>query len=124
MLVDVNTCDIREAIRLGCQAMANAFNPDDNDIPYGGASVRPVARMQGSSEAHTPGRHLNAMLHAEEAVDVELDESAVEKHTQAAMFSYSRAPLPLQRVRGADGGGRGEPVELEDHDIREGFHAL
>ena len=124
MLVDVNTCDIREAIRLGCQAMANAFNPDDNDIPYGGASVRPVARMQGSSEAHTPGRHLNAMLHAEEAVDVELDESAVEKHMQAAMFSYSRAPLPLQRVRGADGVGRGEPVELEDHDIREGFHAL
>jgi hypothetical protein len=123
-LADVNSTDIRDAIRLGCQAMGNAFDPDDDDIPYGGASVRPVAKLGGSSEAHTPGRHLNALLHAEDAAAIDIDESVVEKHARAAMFSYSRAPLPLQRVLDSHGMGRGEPVELEDHNLREGFHAL
>ena len=123
-LADVNTTDIRDAIRLGCQAMGNAFNSDDGDIPYGGASIRPIAKLGGSSESHTPGRHLNALLNADDAAGIAIDESVIEKHTRAAMYSYSRAPLPLQRVRDPEGMGYGEPVELEDHDLREGFHAL
>ena len=39
-LNDVNTTNIEDAIRLGCQAMGNAFNADDDDIPYGGAACR------------------------------------------------------------------------------------
>ena len=123
-LADVNTTDIRDAIRLGCQAMGNVFNLDDNGIPYGGASVRPVAKLAGSSEAHTPGRHLNALLNAEDAAGIAIDETVVEKHARAAMFSYSRAPLPLQRVQNPDGPGLGKPTQLEDHNVREGFHAL
>ena len=42
-LRDVNTTDIGDAIRLGCQAMGRAFNADDADMPYGGAQVRPKA---------------------------------------------------------------------------------
>jgi hypothetical protein len=118
-LQDVNTGDIRDAIELGCRAMSNAFNADDNDIPYGGASVRPVAGLGGSSEAHSPGRHLNALLNAEDAAGIRLDEDAVEKHARAAFFSYGVAPIPLHRNQP---GGR--PTELQDHDIREGFHAL
>ena len=59
-LRDVNTTDIGDAIRLGCQAMSRAFNADDADMPYGGAQVRPEAFLRGSMEGHMPGRLLNA----------------------------------------------------------------
>ena len=122
-LNDVNTTDIRDAIRLGYRAMCNAFNADDADIPYGGAQVRPEARLSGSSEAHSPGRHLNALLNAEAAAGIEIPEDSVDKHARAAFFSYSRAPLPLHRT-GDHTNGEGMPTELQDHDVREGFHAL
>ena len=122
-LQDLNTTDIRDAIRLGCHNMSHCFNADDADIPYGGAQIRPRAELGGSSEAHSPGRHLNALLNAEDAAGIELDEDAVDKHARAAFFSYSRAPLPLHRI-GVHTGGEGTPVELQDHDLREGFHAL
>ena len=32
-LSNVNTTDILESIRLGCQTMSSIFNADDNDIP-------------------------------------------------------------------------------------------
>ena len=73
-LSDVNTTDIGDAIRLGCQAMSRAFNADDADIPYGGAQVRPEAFLGGSMEGHMPGRLLNAMLAAEDAMGLDLDE--------------------------------------------------
>ena len=122
-LNDVNTTDIRDAIRLGCQNMSNAFNADDADIPYGGAQVRPQAGLGGSSEAHSPGRHLNALLNAEDAAGIDLDEDCIEKQAKAAFFSYSQAALPLHRV-GDRANGDGTPIELQDHDLREGFHAL
>lgn len=122
-LDDVNTTDIRDAICLGCRNMSNSFNADDADIPYGGAKVRPEAGFGGSSEAHSPGRHLNALLNAEDAAAIKLDEDAVEKHARAAFFSYSQAPLPLHRI-GQYRNGEGTPIELQDHDVREGFHAL
>ena len=122
-LRDVNTTDISDAIRLGCRCMCNCFNADDGDIPYFGADVRPEARLRGSSEAHTPGRHLNALLNAEDALGIEIEEDAVDRHAKAAFFSYSRLPLPLHRV-GEHTGGKGTPTELRDHNLREGFHAL
>ena len=122
-LNDVNTTDIRNAIQLGCRAMCNAFNADDGDIPYGGAQVRPEAHLAGSFEAHSPGRHLNALLNAEAATGIEIPEDAIDKHARAARFSYSQAPLPLHRL-GDLKGGEGIPVELMDHNVREGFHAL
>ena len=122
-LRDVNTTDIGDAIRLGCQAMSRAFNADDADIPYGGAQVRPEAFLSGSMEGHMPGRLLNAMLAAEDAMGLDLDEEVIDKHTRAAFFSYSRAPLPLQRI-GQHTNGEGDPIELQEHNLREGFHAL
>ncbi len=94
-LKDVNTTDIRDAIRLGCQNMCKSLNADDGDIPYGSARVRPEAGLGGSSEAHSPGRHLNAVLNAEDAAGIELDEDCIDKQANAAFFSYSRAALPL-----------------------------
>ena len=117
-LHDVNTTDIGDAIRLGCQAMGRAFNADDADMPYGGAQVRPEAFLGGSMEGHMPGRLLNAMLAAEDATGLDLDEEVIDKHARAAFFSYSRAPLPLQRI-GQHTKGEGDPIELQEHNEEE-----
>ncbi|MFN8442947.1 MAG: hypothetical protein U0175_19380 [Caldilineaceae bacterium] len=122
-LANVNTTDIAAAVRLGCQTMQNVFNADDNDIPFFRSRVRPDAFLSFNwmhSESHVPGRHLNALLNAEDALKVVLDEDAVEKHANAALFSYSGAvPLPLNRQEIG-----GSLVNFMTHNVREGFHAL
>jgi hypothetical protein len=119
-LSDVNTRDIRDAVALGCHTMSSIFDPGDRDVPYFGARARPVAMLGGTSESHVPGRHLNALLNAEDAAGMALEEDAVDKHARACFFSYGASlPLPLQRVDPA-----GQPSKLLAHDIREGFHAL
>jgi hypothetical protein len=122
-LKDVNTTDVEDAIRLGCQTMQNVFNADDNDIPFFSSRVRPDAYLGFSgahTEAHIPGRHLNALLNAEDAIGIELDESAVRKHADAAYFSFSGpVAVPLNRER-TDG-----PLNFFlTHNFREGMHAL
>ncbi|GAH76010.1 unnamed protein product, partial [marine sediment metagenome] len=123
MIANVNIHDIRGAIELGCSTMSNVFNADDQDIPFFGSQVRPEALLSFSSrasESHIPGRHLNALLNAEDAAGIEIDEDAIEKHARAAFFSYSgTVPLPLNRssING--------PLEnFVPHNVREGFHAL
>ncbi len=122
-LTNVNSTDIAAAIRLGCRTMQHVFNADDKDIPFFGSRVRPDAALSFSwahSEAHVPGRHLNALLTAEAALGVELDEDAVAKQTAAALYAYSGAlPLPLNRQT-LDG----PLVNFMSHNVREGFHAL
>ena len=76
---NVNTTSIAEAIRLGCHTMQNVFNADDNDVPFFRSSVYPEARLEfhsQHSEAHVPGRHLNALLNAINVVDVALGHGA------------------------------------------------
>lgn len=123
-LDDINTTDIRDAIRLGCRTMSSVFNADDNDLPFFGAHVRPhppaLAWSDFHAESHIPGRHLNALLAAESVVGVEIDERVIEKHTRAAFLSYSGpVPLPLNRET-----MDGAPIRLISHNVREGFHAL
>lgn len=122
-LTNINTTDIAAAIRLGCRTMQNVFNADDNHIPFFGSRVRPEAKLSFSwahSESHVPGRHLNALLNAEDALGITLDEDAVEKQLTAAFFAYSGAlPLPLNRQT-IDG----PLVNFMTHNVREGFHAL
>ncbi len=122
-LQHVNTTSILDAIRLGCRTMQNVFNADDNQIPFFSSTVRPMTALEFSphhSEAHVPGRHLNALLNAEDAVNIELNEDAVEKHRRAAFFSYS-GPVALPLNRQEIGGAL---VNFSPHNLREGFHAL
>ena len=72
-----------------------------------------------------PGRLLNAMLAAEDAMGLalQLDEEVIDKHARAAFFSYSRAPLPLQRI-GQHINGEGDPIELQEHNLRDGDSTL
>ena len=122
-LRDVNTTDIKDAIRLGCRTMQSVFNADDpHRVPFFGAGMRPpvLSFSAHHGESHTPGRHLNALLSAEDAAGIALDEAAVEQHARAAFFSYGGpVPLPLNRAR-LDG----PLANFSPHNLREGFHAL
>ena len=68
-------------------------------FPFFSSQVWPEAELKFSpmhSESHVPGRHLNALLNAEDAVGVYFDEGCVERHARAAFLSYSgELPLPL-----------------------------
>ena len=122
-LQQVNTTDVADAIRLGCQTMQNVLNADDDGVPFFGSRVRPQAALSWSahhSESHVPGRHLNALLNAEDAAGAALDEEAVESHRRAALLSYS-GPVALPLNRNTIGG---TPVNFCPHNLREGLHAL
>jgi len=122
-LSDVNTTHIRAAIELGCRTMCSVFNADDNDMPFFGSVVLPDARLSfspGCTEAHVPGRHLNALLNAEDATGINIDEGCTQKHARAAFFSYE-GPVPLPLNRNEIGGPL---VNFRPHNCREGFHAL
>ncbi|MDB6127324.1 MAG: hypothetical protein JWM35_1220, partial [Verrucomicrobia bacterium] len=119
----VNTRDIRAAVDLGCKTMCSVFNPDDDNIPYFSAKVWPEPRMWFSSahsEAHIPGRHLNALLSAESALGLSVPEFAIENHARAAFFSFSGpVAMPLNRQQ------LGGPLHhFYPHNIREGLHAM
>jgi len=122
-LDQVNTTDIADAIRLGCRTMSSVFNADDDGVPFFGSRIRPEAVLSFSAhhgESHVPGRHLNALLNAEDAASTEIHEEAVQTHRRAALLSYSGAvPMPLNR----DEIG-GALVNFCPHNLREGFHAL
>ena len=122
-LTHVNTTDLRDAISLGCRTMSSIFNADDCDIPFFISEIRPKIRLSFHacySEAHVPGRHLNALLNAAAASGIAIDEGAVEKHTRAAFFSYG-GPVPLPMNREKIGG---QLINFCPHNVREGFHAL
>ena len=122
-LEQVNDRDIAAAIWLGCRTMQNVFDADDDGVPFFRSLIEPeilLAFSPFASESHVPGRHLNALLNAEDAVGVALDEEAVEKHRRAVCLSYG-GPVALPLNREVIGG---PVVNFCPHNLREGFHAL
>ncbi|HKG08825.1 MAG TPA: hypothetical protein VKB19_20310 [Pedobacter sp.] len=122
-LKDVNTTDIAGAIKLGCVTMSHIFNADDHNIPFFGSTIGEQSDFwfnESHSEAHIPGRHLNALLNAEQVLGLKIDKDVIDKHTAAAFYAYSgKIPMPLNRKKIG-----GDPVNFLPHNIREGFHAL
>ena len=120
-LTDVNTTDITGAIELARNAMCGIFDPDGDDVPYFRVVVRPGAYFAKPWESHVPGRHLNALLNAEDAAGLEVEETYIEKFASACFYSYGGpVPFPLDR----NDGEYDSPVVFNPHNIREGFHAL
>ncbi len=121
-IANINTTSITDAIQLGCQTMASVFNADDNNIPFFRSEVYPDPQLSFNpvhSESHVPGRHLNALLNAED-IGIIIDKAAVEKHAEAAFFSYGGClPFPLNRLE-----INGPRNHFVSHNFREGFHAL
>lgn len=122
-LQDVNTTDLYGAVALGCQAMAHALNRDDDQVPFFAAQAWPTAWLRFSpafSEAHVPGRHLNALLSAEDALGLVIDEEVIAADARAAFRAYAGpVPLPLGRETPT-----GPQCTFLPHNLREGFHAL
>ena len=91
---NVNTTDMVAAIELGCRTMQNVFNADDGHCPFFSSQIRPLTQFAFSEfhgESHVPGRHLNALLTAEDVVGITLNENAVDHHRRAAFLSFSGA---------------------------------
>jgi hypothetical protein len=123
-LEEVNATDVVDAIRLGCEAMGRAFDADDpHGVAFFDAVAWPEPRLSFSdvhSEAHVPGRHLDALLAAEAFAGIPADPDVIARHRAALLFSFAGAvPLPLNRAR-IDG-----PLEhFCQHNVREGLHGL
>lgn len=120
---NVNQTDIPAAIRLATRTMQNVFDADDNNTPFFHSIVRPTAALEfhfSFSEAHVPGRHLSALLNAEDALGVEIPAWAIDNHARAAFSSYS-GPVALPLNRDKVGGAL---KRFLPHNLREGFHAL
>ncbi|SVC38589.1 uncharacterized protein METZ01_LOCUS291443, partial [marine metagenome] len=124
-LNDVNSKDILSAISMGCNAMSNCFNVDDDNIPYFRVIIKPSAFLGISLESHMPGRHLNALLNVEDSTNINISEEAVHNHTKAAFLSYSGAlAFPMDRGPFITSTQTKIPNVFNPHHIREGFHAL
>jgi hypothetical protein len=112
---------ILDAIDAACGTMGRVFAEDG--LPDFAATMWPVASLEFEpevSEAHVPGRHVNALLLAE-AIGRTVDDSTVNAHRDALFFSYSGgAPLPLNRAEKS----ASTPTIFLPHNVREGFHGL
>lgn len=122
-LADINTTDIADAIRMGCEVMGRVFNPEDENRPHFACQLWPETRFGffwPHSDGHVPGRHLNALLNGEDALGLRIDDDVIDNHARAAFFSME-GPIPLPLTRSSYEG----PVEnFNPHNMREGFHAL
>ena len=92
-LADVNTTDLLDAISLGCRTMSSTFNADDNDIPFFRAAFRREPELEFSwahTEAHVPGRHLNALLSAEAR-------SPAGRWPTSCLITFEKGSMPSMR---------------------------
>ena len=119
---NVNTTSIPAAVALACRAMGQVFNPADNGYPYMYTRIWPDGWL-GFSPYHgaiqLSGRHLDALLTAEDALGVALDEDVIARHTDASFFSLGAGPLPCNH----DTPG-GPLTSVDEHSIREAAHGL
>ena len=103
--------------------MGKVFNPEDDDAPYFRSVVRPETYLAFSpkfSDAHVPGRHLNALLTARDVLKIDVPEDVIATHARHAFRSFSGAvALPLNRDK-VDG----TFCRFLPHNVREGLHAL
>ncbi len=99
-LANVNTTDIASAVTLACRRMHRAEVTD----------------------LHNGGRYLNALLHAEDLLGVEVDEEYVDRLAVVMFDAYSASlPLPASRPRGDTSP---TPSLFDPHNTREGLHGL
>jgi hypothetical protein len=122
-LKEVNTTSIEAAIDLGCAAISNCFDADDNNIPYFFGWALPEPRFgfhRLFSEAGVPGVRLEAILNADKAFGKHIDESAEQKLTKALFFSFSgQLALPLNRQK-----EKGRLVNFEPANLCENLSGL
>ena len=121
-VANVNTTSIPAAVELACRAMGQVFNPADNGYPYMYTRIWPDGWL-GFSPYHgaiqLSGRHLDALLAAEDVLGIEADEAVVRQHTEACFFSLGAGPLPCNHSTPG-----GPLTSVDEHSIREAVHGL
>ena len=121
-VANVNTNSIPSAVESACHAMGNVFNPADNGYPYMYTRIWPDGWL-GFSPYHgaiqLAGRHLDALLAAEDVLGVQLDEDVIARHTEASFFSLGAGPLPCNHSTPG-----GPLTSVDEHSIREAVHGL
>ena len=121
-VANVNTTSIPAAVELACRAMGHVFNPADNGYPYMYTRIWPDGWL-GFSPYHgaiqLSGRHLDALLAAEDVLGIEADEAVVRQHSEACLFSLGAGPLPCNHSTPG-----GPLTSVDEHSIREAVHGL
>ena len=98
-LANINTTDLRAAIELGCRCMGSACSMPMTTTSFFASEVRPNPRLGFSachSEAHVPGRHLNALLNAEDALGASPSPTRSSRNTRKRRSSHTAAPSPCR----------------------------
>lgn len=121
-VANINSTNISAAVELACRAMGQVFNPADNGYPYMYTRIWPDGWL-GFSPYHgaiqLSGRHLDALLAAEDVLGIKADEVVVRQHRDACFFSLGAGPLPCNHsVPG------GPLASVDEHSIREAVHGL
>ncbi|MDE2768160.1 MAG: hypothetical protein OXO54_12545 [Chloroflexota bacterium] len=121
-VANVNSTSIPAAVELACRAMGQVFNPEDNGYPYMYTRIWPDGWL-GFSPYHgaiqLSGRHLDALLAAEDALGIEIHEQVIAQHTEASFFSLRAGPLPCNHSTPG-----GPLTSVDEHSIREAVHGL
>ena len=123
--VKVNTTDLQLAIREGRNPMESFFDPDHDNLPYfshvASGPDPGVSHSASYSMAQVPGRWLNALLNAEDALGIEVDENVVDDLAKWTYKAFEGA-MGLSQTLDLE---TFEPVAASDlHNLRETTHAL
>ena len=124
--VTVNQRDPKKAIQAGVLPMQRNYDSAHDNLPYFQNIVSPQdfgdAHHASYSMSHVPGRWLNALLNAQDVLDVKVDEACIEALRTWTYRSYESenlgfpAMLDLQTL---------QPIRRIDlHNMRESMHAL
>jgi hypothetical protein len=124
-LSNVNTTDLELAIRDGCLPMQLLFDPEHEGLPYFGnlmSGENPLNYHHSNfSISHVPGRWLNALLNAEDVLNISLKQEALANLTKWAKLCNSH-PMGLSQSIDLE---TFQPIPVSDfHNLRESTHAL
>lgn len=123
--VKVNTTGLELAIREGCNPMQKMVDPAHGNLPYFSNIMSGSDPGNGHhpsvSMGHMPGRWLNALLNAEDAVGVRLNEQIIRDLTR---WTYISLDHPMGIAMDLDI-KTFKPIPGSDlHNLRETMHAL
>lgn len=123
--LQVNSTDLQLAIREGCRPMQSLLDPSRNYAPYFGNVMSGNDPCQSHARhytaGHVPGRWLNALLNAESALGIEMDEEVV---AHLARWTFEATNHSSGLARSLDPDSFEWLPEIDLHNLRETMHAL
>jgi hypothetical protein len=116
-LADVNTGDLRDAIRLGARSIARTFDADDHNRPFFVARALPDPHFGFSEtfDVSAAGSKIAGLLNASDALGDRVDDASLDKLAAALFASFAGAVrLPLNRAAKTGALVNFEPANLAE----------